>query len=141
MKHFLILILFLTTLLITTTSFPDEIIDLSQVDMIRVSAHVQDGILNVSVLYYNRDQDKLVFWKRGNVTCRYEIYTAEGGVFNQKKDMLITNGYKELNRFSQDFYVDIPETYFGEGKSGIIECEVDINYNTLRASADFSLKK
>ena len=47
---------------------------------------------------------------------------------------------KQLKRFGQDFYIDIPKSYIGRDKWGIIECSVNTGYKRLSTSETFLLK-
>lgn len=132
-------ILLLTTLFMFSLSTAGELKALSDVNLIRISSYVKDGVLKVSLLYKNRDRDELVFWKEGTVNCDCKVYENIGSILDAKKGQRITHVNKMLKRSGQDFYVDIPERYLNKGKRAIIECLVNTGYKRLNASDDTSL--
>lgn len=142
MKRLLIITIFLS-LFIPVNSYVfsrDDLTQLSDVDLITVSSYIKDGVLKVSIFYKNRDYDKLVYWRQGSVTCSYSIYEMEGRSINRQRGTEIDSGSKTVTSFSQDFYIDIPESFLGNDKWGLIECEVDTGYVILISTDDFLLK-
>lgn len=143
MKNIIRLTLFF---LIIVVIFPcltfsrDDLTQLSDVDLIRVSSYIKDGVLKVSILYKNRDYDKLVYWRQGSVTCSYSIYEMEGRSINRQRGTEIDSGSKTLTSFSQDFYIDIPDSFLGNDLWGLIEVEVDTGYVILISTDNFLLK-
>jgi len=132
-------ILLLTTLFMFSLSTAGELKALSDVDLINISSYVKDGVLRVSLLYKNRDRDELVFWREGTVSCDCEVYENIGSILDQKKGQRITSVNKVVNRFAQDIYVDIPDTYLNKGERAIIECTVNTGYKKFITKGDNSL--
>jgi len=118
-----------------------ELESLRHVDLIRITAYENDGVLKISILYQNRFRDELVFWKEGTVECWCEVYENVGTLLERRKGPGIVGIYKTLHRYSQDFYVDVPEGYLNKGKWGIIECTVETGYKKIIATTDVSLGK
>ncbi len=136
----ILLAMFLFLILINPLLFGAErLTSLTDVDLISISARLKDGIVKVHIYYKNCDQDRLVFWKEGEVLCVYALYENTGNILHPQKGPEITTGYKRLTRYRQSFYIDISEGYLGKNNRAIIECEVDTGYTTLSASDDFSM--
>ncbi|MFZ3158436.1 MAG: hypothetical protein WA124_13130 [Smithella sp.] len=133
-------ILLLTTLFMFSLSTAGELKSLSDVDLIRISSYVKDGVLQISLLYKNRDRDELVSWREGTVRCDCEVYENVGSILDKKKGQRITSVNKTVKSSRQDIYVDIPSTYLNKGKGAIIECTVNTGYKKLNASGDNSLR-
>ncbi len=138
LRFFIILTLLIS--LIPSLVLAERLTSLSDVDMIRLLAHSKDGIITVNLLYKNRAEDKLVFWKGEEITCAYAIYRNIGTILYPEKGEEIISGYKTLTRYNLRFYIDIPEAYLGQDNRTIIECEVDTGYITLYVNNDFRLK-
>ena len=117
-----------------------ELKSLSDVDLIKISSYVKDGVLQIKLLYNNRDQDELVFWRNATVSCDCEVYENVGSILDKKKGQKIISINKKVTSFGQAIYADIPNTYLNEGKRAIIECTVNTGYKTLNASDDTSLR-
>lgn len=124
----------LILLFIPLSVFADRLTNLRDVDLISVSAYMNDGIARISITYKNRDKDQLVFWEEGAVRCEYAIYKNVDNILNPKQGEKIASGVKKLTRSGQDFYVDIPSRYTGPDKLGIVECTVHTGSKPLHAS-------
>jgi len=132
-------IFLLTIFFMFSLSIAGELKALSDVDLINISSYVKDGVLKVGLIYKNRDRDELVFWREGTVSCDCEVYENIGSILDQKKGQRITSISKTVNRFGQDIYVDIPNTYLNKGKRAIIECTVNTGYKKFITKGDNSL--
>lgn len=130
----------ITFLFIPLLGFAADLTSLQDIDMISLRAYMKDGVVRVKIIYRNRDEDKLVFWRKGTISCYYAIYENVGNSLRPKKGEEILSGSKDLNRFRQDFYIDMPAQYMGPDKRAIIECTVNTGYDTLTARDGFSLR-
>ena len=108
---------------------------LKDVNLVRIGAYIRDGVLKIDIYYLNRDIDKSVFWEEGTVKCQCDIYEGVGKR-GDKKGNKIDGIRKELNRYDQDMYVDIPDKYLNKGKEGIVECIVDTGYIKKKVSCN-----
>ena len=113
---------------------------IKDVDHIRVSAYDEDGVLRISVTYLNRDRDKLVFWEEGLAKCVCRCYKNAGNTLHPQKGDFIEDVFKDVTRYDQDFYLDIPPKYRGKGIWGIIDCEVDTRHHRMHATENFKIK-
>ena len=86
-----------------------ELTSLRDVDLVSISAYIKDGVLKVGIFYKNSNRDELVFWKTGTVSCSCEVYEMMGSPIDVKKGERIAKKNKQLKRFGQDFYIDIPK--------------------------------
>lgn len=117
-----------------------ELKSLSDVDLIRISSYVKDGVLQISFLYKNRGQDELVSWSEGTVSYNCEVYENVGSILDKKKGQKITSVNGTVKSYGQNIYVDIPSIYLNKGKYAIIECTVNTGYKKLNTSEDVSLQ-
>ena len=116
----------------TMPAGPDE------TDAINIMAYFKDNnILNVTLIYIDHEEDKMVEWESGSVTCRWNLYVY---FEKEEKHTLIKSGTNILNRSGQDFSIDIPITYLKPGKWGVLECNFLVGDKKLFASDIFSLQ-
>ena len=111
---------------------------LEKVDLIKVSAFLEDYELSVQPSYVNRDEDRFVEWYGRTITCRYKVFSLKKDNF--EKDFIITKGMKTLKRWDQDFYVKISKRFIKKEAWAKIECEFRIQRLTFKASDIFSLR-
>ncbi len=108
------------------------------VDIINIMGYFKDNnILNVTLIYIDRDEDRMVEWESGSVTCHWNLYVY---FEKEEKSTLIKSGTKYLNRYDQDFFIDIPISYLKSGKWGLLECNFFIGVKKLFASDIFPLQ-
>lgn len=121
------------------TSTPTNAPTIKDVDHVRVTAIDEDGVLRIDVSYLNRDRDELVFWGDGIAKCSCKVYHNKGNILHQIKGDLMGRASKDLNRYDQDFYFDIPFKHRSKGLRGIIECDIDTRLHLLHATDDFHI--
>lgn len=116
----------------TMLTGPDE------ADTINIMAYFKDNnVLNVTLIYIDHEEDKMVEWENGNVTCHWNLYVY---FEKEEKNTLIKSGTNILNRSGQEFSIDIPISYLKPGKWGVLECNFVIGDKKLFASDIFSLQ-
>ncbi len=107
-------------------------------DTINIMAYFKDNnILNVTLIYIDHEEDKMVEWESGSVTCHWNLYVY---FEEEEKNTLIKSGANILSRSGQDFSIDIPISSLKLGKWGVLECNFIIGDKKLFASDIFSLQ-
>ena len=93
---------------------------LEKADFIKVRAYCHDNVVNVDPVYINTDEDRLVFWTHGTVSCQWTLYKYE--IKTQKRGVYVKTGRQTLRRSDQGFYIDLKycQTYGSEWLE--IEC-------------------
>lgn len=123
----------------TSTTSSRPAVPIKSVDLIRVSATEQDGVIRIGLLYKNRDTDKLVYWNDGSAKCYCEIFENIGTLLDRKAGARIGLVKKEVKSFSQDFYCDVPRSLQGRDMWAIIDCQVNTGFHQLRATDDIKI--
>lgn len=140
----LIISIFLSVFFFTTIPFnatAGDVNAVQRVDLINIVAYVQNKTLRISPIYINKATDRIVNWDTRKVSCSFVVYKIKGSLIDEEKGDQIISGDKTLTRSSQDFYVNIPESYL-DGSWAIIECKFDTWFKSdLIASETFRLKK
>lgn len=105
--------------------------ELHKVNMVGISPFEKDGVLIVSVLYKNRDDDTVVLWDNGEVTIQSTIYETD--VHGNRGRRLLTDA-KTVTRARQNVYIDLPK---GMTRYGLIECTIDTGIRVLTTTDTF----
>lgn len=123
----------------TSTTSSGPAVSIKPVDLARISATEQDGVIKIDLLYVNRDTDKLIYWNDGSAKCYCEIFENIGTLLDQKAGTRIGSIKKEVKSFDQDFYCDVPRSLQGRNIWAIIDCQVNTGFHQLRATGDVKI--
>ena len=133
------IVFMLATFFMVLLSTAGGLKSLRDVDLVDTSAYVKNGVLKIGFHYQNRDRDELVFWEKGKVSCNCKLYENVGNILDEKKGRKIISITKKVRTYSQDIYVDVPNSHLNKGKRGILECVVNTGYKKLKMKDEISL--
>ncbi len=119
--------------------FSRDLTSIRDIDMLGVSAYVNNGVLRIGFFYKNRDSDKLVFWREGQLSIECQIFENEGNGRNKEKGSRIGVKNHRVTNFGQDIYWDVPRTHLNKGKRAIIECSTHTGTRRLTATDETRL--
>jgi hypothetical protein len=112
--------------------------NLSDVDYISLQPAIYNNVLRVQVNYIHKEDDSIVMWSTGEVTCLYTIYKTDSfGSTNKIEEIL--SDQKVLKNVGQAFYVDTDQ--FKPGGYYLIESKIDTGFVQLEPSATFFYSK
>jgi hypothetical protein len=135
-RFFVISILSISSVITLANSTHAKTYKLYNVDLIDISAYFKANVLRVGFSYINRQKSQKVYWKKKSVDCNCVVY-GTGKNNPNNKPPIIASKRVFLTSYDQKIYIDIPEEISQKYRSGLIQCEMTVGWETYQAKDDF----
>lgn len=115
-----------------------DLTSIRNINLLDILAYVDNGVMKIAFLYKNRETDKSVYWREGQLTVDCQIYEKIGDRLRDKGSRI---GFKNqrVTSFSQDIYWDVPKSLLDRGKRAVVECSTHTGVLRLTAVDDVRL--